>query len=1030
MKPRVALACVFLLSAACSNSTSPGGPSGTLTFRLDPTVTPVASSIPDGTGAPRVLGAVRDSAGTTSSFVIDEVIVSPASQAELDAFVARYRGAVVGNDAVPAPPADLGVTVDPKNLAATQYVVKLDPSKFDVSGFAFDAVHAGFTGDVALSSEAALQLLALAAHEKASGLHVSPNFVGTGAGLMTSTREQPDGHGGFLDAFGIDAYEASGSKSSVSRAWQYVALKPPARRSRVAIVDGGFWLDAQGHPMSVLPNGASDLPAHPWQYDFVQDDYIADGVSPTTCTGGATCNWHGNEAASTAIGRIDDQYGAAGVAGQVANPLLFKTTLDGGSLARTIRTAVAWGADVVSMSFGIDCDNVFCDGFYEGNLFPALRNARDSGVVMVAAAGNGHDVGGGNFVGEEASVLPCRAHEDVICVGAIAAGTTAATGYSNYGENVDIWAPTNIPVMPDGDDQSVHGYGGTSASTPFVAGIAGILKAYDPALTSGAVQTLLSTTAWKDSGDPKVTGYVNAYAALEWVAGNAPPAVTITSPAAGATVTAGGLGYLLHAQVTDLEDGSPCCSVSWSSDVDGDLGTGTAPSFEALASFQSNRAADDHGHREGLEGRDVDRERDVRGRGSHAGRRDPGARGGPGGHARPGAGARGARHQSHGRQAVVHVVERQPRRHAVPDEGLRAVDGVHDRRRTAADARRHRITRRDRERERRDRGRRPAAPGAARRERPRAEPQRDVERRRARRDGGLRVRSGRRTEPHVPLDLDVERAGVLRGHAERPRLDLDAAERELHLRRRLEQQRRPVGAEPVRLRRRHRHALRDRRAEPDELRGGPVPAHVRAAAELKERVDSHHACHLRDPADAPDARRRVFELLDGILAELFERRLTERRWHVWSQLLSERLRQGLPGGPRRRVLRARAGVRSPRGLLAAPRVHQRLPRTEDGHLHQPLQRRQRRPEHPRVRRPRRDRRVHQGSAVPRPGRGQLLLAERQRALKSACTKGRTPLGARRQPIANPEIVSLHTIQEISRGSAGEWDGPRPPEIRA
>jgi hypothetical protein len=98
--------------------------------------------------------------------------------------------------------------------------------------------------------------------------------------------------------------------------------------------------------------------------------------------------------------------------------------------------------------------------------------------------------------------------------------TNTRISYSNYGQYVDIWAPTNILTMPDSDSSpnlAIHG--GTSASTPFVAGIAAMLKAFNPSLSSSQVRDIFKSTAWTDSPDPKVTAYVNAFAALQAVTG-------------------------------------------------------------------------------------------------------------------------------------------------------------------------------------------------------------------------------------------------------------------------------------------------------------------------------------------------------------------------------------------------------------------------------------------------------------------------------------------------------------------------------
>lgn len=57
---------------------------------------------------------------------------------------------------------------------------------------------------------------------------------------------------------------------------------------------------------------------------------------------------------------------------------------------------------------------------------------------------------------------------------------------SNDGSSVDVWAPTDLlvaaePGWPDG-----RYFGGTSASSPFVAGVAAMVRAVAPALIASA----------------------------------------------------------------------------------------------------------------------------------------------------------------------------------------------------------------------------------------------------------------------------------------------------------------------------------------------------------------------------------------------------------------------------------------------------------------------------------------------------------------------------------------------------------------
>jgi hypothetical protein len=454
----------------------------------------------------KTLAAARSEGGTVHLFILDEILIRPKSQAELEAFLSRTGGSVIGDDAVPEPPPGSGIQLRPEDRTPTLYTVRVDPRRFDLGSFKADAEKAGLSGATAFSSEEAARLLAGIVREKAAGLRVSPNFVGEGAALLFQTEEQPLPGGGYEDALSYSYFASTGSRSSVRQMMQLVAAQPPARRTKVAIIDGGFWLDSMGRSLS------QDLPGGILQYDFVDNDYVANSPSVNTC-GGAGCPWHGTGAAHVATAIPNNRFGAAGTGGQVADPMLFNINLFAmGGVARAIRTAVAWGADVISMSFSSNCDNFFCDLFFEGNIYPALRNARDNGRVLVAAAGNQGESANGK--------VPCKAAEDVICVGALDDDTNRAIGYSNSGDAVDIWAPTNIKAIYGRDPAgglALTTFGGTSASAPFIAGIAAVLKAYNPSLTSAQVNDILRRTAWTDSPDSKVRYYVNAYRALREV---------------------------------------------------------------------------------------------------------------------------------------------------------------------------------------------------------------------------------------------------------------------------------------------------------------------------------------------------------------------------------------------------------------------------------------------------------------------------------------------------------------------------------
>jgi TusA-related sulfurtransferase len=166
-----------------------------------------------------------------------------------------------------------------------------------------------------------------------------------------------------------------------------------------------------------------------------------------------------------------------------------------------------------------------------------------------------------------------------------------AAGYSNYGSVVDIWAPAGFrstvsPHSADCDkcDTNDIGWdelidcGGTSCASPYVAGIAALMKMLDGSLTYTKAQSILQSTA-NASPDSKVTpGYVDAYRAVAQVKPNQPPTVTITEPADG--VTSSYYYVFFSAEAEDPEEPSLfwggadfSSSVVFSSDRDGEFCT-------------------------------------------------------------------------------------------------------------------------------------------------------------------------------------------------------------------------------------------------------------------------------------------------------------------------------------------------------------------------------------------------------------------------------------------------------------------------
>ena len=260
-------------------------------------------------------------------------------------------------------------------------------------------------------------------------------------------------------------------------------------------------------------------------------------------------NSHGTHVAGTIAQTTNNGLGVAGVAFQSClMPVKVLDRNGSGSysaVANGIYFAADNGAKVINLSLGGSSPSLTLEN--------AVKYAYEKGVTVVAAAGNSNS---------SAPNYPAAYDAYVVSVGATRFDETRAP-YSNFGPSVDV-------VAPGGDtsvDQNGDGYGdgvlqntfnpntknptsfgywffqGTSMATPHVAGAAALVISNGNATTPDNVREALQSAA-DDLGaagrdDTFGWGLVNAAAALGWSSGpvDNPPAVSITSPANGATVS-------------------------------------------------------------------------------------------------------------------------------------------------------------------------------------------------------------------------------------------------------------------------------------------------------------------------------------------------------------------------------------------------------------------------------------------------------------------------------------------------------------
>jgi serine protease len=567
------VSCVGLLSGCCSLP-GPNRKASAPSFKvavnskLKPSSEPLPR-FPD--GAPRPLATLTDKSGKQTDFVENELMIEFATQNELSAFLAKWHGTVLATDR----PTMVGIAANPT------YLIRVQTKRADLSKLTRNLSGLNPNGGSAISvgTRAARRLIAIGAETAMTGKHVGINYLTTSAGFQdrqlaeapTSANTLTSYDGWTIENWNPNPFQWIYMKTGgnldigVAAAWRVLEqVGALDNKVKIAVIDGGF-------------GGGDDFPS---PYESNKASLAAldpTGPNEVSCNG-SPCPWHGWNVVNACMGQVNNGIGAAGPAGPVGKLLAIRRSADVFSNIQAITTALFSGANIINMSFAARVPALLSWSVLPFDL--ATLRAQGAGKLLVASAGNdGHDINEEDcfiLCWEEAWWTPCE-NGGVACVGAMDTWGPYRRGSSNYGgDELDIWGPGSVWVGGDYGDNSPHEFRGTSAASPFIAGVAALIWAANPGLSNDGVERVMYETAHQGQAAGHVERWPNAYAAVIRALGGTPPEINIDVRWEASVQMFGACNpyYQFTATVVDPDHGPP--TVTWTSNIDNVVGNGTS----------------------------------------------------------------------------------------------------------------------------------------------------------------------------------------------------------------------------------------------------------------------------------------------------------------------------------------------------------------------------------------------------------------------------------------------------------------------
>lgn len=542
-----------------------------------------------GSSGARSIAAILPSSGLVAEFAENEMLVLTDDAAQLAAIKARWGATELDATKVKVP----GL--------ARPHLLRVDLSRAKVETLVPNILQRtpGMRGAQQVSSQGALQLLAILADEVGRGSPVMANWVLSSTAL---------GIGAFADQNLTDgAPDADLASRTTSSSNQYdYPYWGPGMHDLLPAWEQVFHFFATRDPNKfAIPDKNVDVTIIDKGYS---SDYLDNSGQTWNCAGsdcesileGDAKRWHGTQVANSGFAEPGNGRATGGPGHPVSDVTLVWAPADFWSLTVEMAVAIATGQEIVSISQSIPLPDA---AFLVGGTITAevaeafTLTARAAGVLTFASASNdGTDIEKrrcfvvyepvtelvAGFFGsstplkttvcpwEETWWFPCE-NGGVNCVDASTATTRGLASWSNYGSSVAYRGVGEIAGTPEPghpSNPSNHYIQGTSFSTPIVAGIAALTWSVDRTQSAGDVEECLSNTSVGDSFVVAST----AVACAHQPSGGYKPLVQIVSPVDGASFDNAPFGPNLNAIAWDPVFGKIDYPISWSTDVEGPVG--------------------------------------------------------------------------------------------------------------------------------------------------------------------------------------------------------------------------------------------------------------------------------------------------------------------------------------------------------------------------------------------------------------------------------------------------------------------------